>query len=90
MTVGGTSDPVRNPGQPSPVPGVFPLARLNAVGQAGAGRARLSYVGTGSSRDTRPGHPRALPGAGPSAMPRTRPAPPAPARHAHRSNPQTN
>jgi hypothetical protein len=50
MIVGGSDDPATHPGQPSPVPGSSPRARLNAVGAGPRGRARLSYVGTGRNR----------------------------------------
>ena len=83
-SVGG-SDPGPNHGQPSPVPGTFPPARLNAVGAGGPrGRARLSYIGRDSPGD--PGHPhrRHLARRGPPACPRQ--AAPAP----QQANPEQN
>ena len=53
MPVGGT-DPGTDHGQPSPTPGFFSQARLNAVGAGRHGRARLSYAGKRSSRASGP------------------------------------
>jgi len=83
MPVGGT-DPVTDPGQPSPVPGVFPQARLSAVG---AGHPRPSPLEL--RRDGKqPGRHARLPARAlhtprAPAMPARSPACPRATRHDH-------